>query len=204
MELELFKSQQTSFIDRLPPDLNRALELYTTSKYQKINNVLEGIEESTDEIRDIVKKLDTVFSMAPQTTTPLTIYRGMKLDAVKTPRRYKTESVMMNYKGKYEGFISCSLSYDVADNFTKGTCCVLEISVPIGSKLIYLEPLTTANGEYEVLIQRGSVLEIYGFGYHDGARIILSKITDPTEESPKEKQKSSLVKKFINKLKSKH
>lgn len=196
MEAEQFKTQQTLFINGLPLDLKKALKLYTTSKYQKINNVLEGLEESTQEIIDIIKKIDTVFSMAPETKTPLTIYRGMKLDAIVNSRRYKTENVMMNYKGKYEGFVSCSLSYEVADNFTKGTCCVLEINIPVGTKLIYLESLTDSSEEYEVLIPRGSVLEIYGFGFHEGARIILSRIEDKGK-------KVNLVKKFINKLKAK-
>ena len=186
MDITTFKEQQTEFTQSLPSDIKFALKRYTSNLYTKINNYLENSRQSNSkELEDIVDKIDLAFESAPSTKSDLVLYRGLELHEIQDDRRYTHPNVMMGYKGKYLGYISTSLSYEAADKFTRGTCCTLKITVPKGSKLIYLEDLTQANEEFEVLMPRGCVLQIDGFSTEpsSGSRIILSSVSKPRRKS---------------------
>lgn len=180
--IERLKWTQESFIQKLPREIFRALEMYTGSEYTDINGFLEGTKKNVPkEMKDAIKLIDKAFELVPKITEPITVYRGLDSPVVRNSRRYGTkETVMSNYKGLYPGFVSTSLDYNVANAFTYSKCCVLKMVLPVNTPAIYLEPVSNRE-EWELLLPRGTIISINGFDTHveSGERLILSEIILP-------------------------
>jgi hypothetical protein len=162
-----FTSQQKKYILNLKPEIKTALTMYTSEIYKEINDFLENeliIKLPESEMPDVIKYIDMAFENAPKTQDELIVYRGISLPKIKNVRRYKKGIPLMNYSGKYKGYISTSLDKDIPDIFiTKHDCCKLKITIPKQTKVLYITPLSKITEENEVLINRNSIIKINGF-----------------------------------------
>lgn len=156
-------------------ELNAIAE-YTGDAFIDVNRYLykghdEGVDANrADAIGQIVDALDSAFE-GTETPFPFTVYSGLS-------GRYKAEKIIPGNEYIFRGYISTSLSHDVAiSGFTDSKeAVVLQIEVGKGQKAIYVDNLSSIDGELETLLPRGSKVkvisgphplptEVVGFGY---------------------------------------
>ena len=166
-----------NYINKLHPNIYNSIIKYTTDYYKTLNNRLEAIESIDTAEGDIednlplnmaydVRNIDAAFDSAPPLTKDLVVYRGLHFpisDAEDVPRRLPT--IMGNaYKGRYQGYLSTSLNRGVAYDFAKREyqdCIIMKIHIKKGTRVLFLHVHSVTRSEYEVLLPRNSILEIY-------------------------------------------
>lgn len=133
---------------------------YTGDAFNEINRYLyKGHDEGADANRAdavgrMVDALDSAFDET-QAPFPFTVYSGLS-------GRYKAEKIQPGGEYIFRGYISTSLSHDVAiSGFTDSAePVVLQIEVAKGQKAIYVDNLSSTDGELETLLPRGSKVKI--------------------------------------------
>ena len=99
-----------------------------------------------------IKELKEIFNKAPRTKHEIVLYRGVN------------ENYILNQskKGYYitNHFSSTSLFTEIAYNYTKKKKIILKIIVEKGLPLIFVEGITLAKGDYEVIMPIHSTLYI--------------------------------------------
>lgn len=137
-----------------------AIVNYTGDAYNEINRYLyKGHDEGTDANRAdavgrMIDALDSAFDET-QAPFPFTVYSGLS-------GRYKADKIQPGAEYIFRGYISTSLSHDVAiSGFTDSAePVVLQIEVAKGQKAIYVDNLSSTDGELETLLPRGSKVKI--------------------------------------------
>lgn len=165
-EMEFIR-EQTNFLNELPEYHKESLLFYTSSMYTKINNYLQGDLHNIDEmevmiIDDIINSIDKAFSIAPKLKHPLTLYRGLDMPNIKN-KRYTKPIPLHGLQGKYKGYMSGSTRPNIAANFVRNECCLLKITIPKGTRVIYMSPISQFSYENEVLLPRDSIINITGY-----------------------------------------
>lgn len=153
-----------------------AIADYTGDAYIDVNRYLykghdEGVDSNrADLIGQTIDALDSAFE-GTETPFPFTVYSGLS-------GRYKAEKIIPGNEYIFRGYISTSLSHDVAiSSFTDSReSVVLQIEIGKGQKAIYVDGVSSTDGELETLLPRGSKVkvisgphplptEVVGFGY---------------------------------------
>lgn len=103
-------------------------------------------EEALETIKDAIKNIDQSFLNSRVSTYEFLVYRGSKGKEI--------------YSGINLGFTSTSKQYETAEAFSGEDGIIYEIHVGVGVPYIYMEPLTLAKKEEEILFPRGLITEI--------------------------------------------
>jgi hypothetical protein len=154
----------------------QAIQDYTGDSFIDINRYLykghdEGVDANrADVIGQTIDALDSAFEET-EAPFPFTVYSGLS-------GRYRAEKIVPGNEYIFRGYISTSLSHDVAiSSFTDSKeSVVLQIEVGKGQKAIYVDSVSSIDGELETLLPRGSKVkiisgphplptEVVGFGY---------------------------------------
>ena len=173
---------QMKYVDSLDPKTKSALQRYTHQFDWQVNQILmkdsdKPIVESLkhpnpdpdntfniDEldygyehvfnknIKDVQRRLDVAFANAPPLKHSLVVYRGVKYNR---GEKYSHDPI---YNKQY---ISTSTEMSVAENFVGNSCCILYITLPVGTHVLPLERVTHYPGEYEVLLPRNGKIQVY-------------------------------------------
>lgn len=126
-------------------DINN-IEIYTSDTGYKINKELRYGQSPSK----IIKGLDKIFNEIPAINTPIILYRTIDYDLGK------------EYKDL--GFISTTYDlktiYEPINEYKELKCCILEITVPSGSKIIPVEKYSMNKHEREILLNRGSKMVV--------------------------------------------
>jgi hypothetical protein len=132
-----------------------ALKSYTGFGFSRINKILrdtkgniESIDEG-DKTKREVMLIDALFSLADPLTEPITLYRGVRLEAF-TKEDY--------------GFISTTYNIQQASNYANLKCCIMEINVPVGTRCIFVEKISHYEHEKEVLLPRNGKFVLTSVG----------------------------------------
>ena len=144
--------KQTTFVNNLPYDIKKSLNWYTQEYYEDINSFLRTGRYDTspdgpsrEEIEENIKNIDIAFSSAPPLDHSISVYRGQKKHIYNTKAYTSTSSFIKStsdFVNKYEG------------------CCVYEITVLPGSKILPVKVLSDFQYEEEIIINRGGTLEL--------------------------------------------
>lgn len=137
-----------------------AIQDYTADGFNEINRYLyKGYDEGTDAnmadaIGRTIDALDSAFDET-QAPFPFTVYSGLS-------GRYRAEKIIPGQEYIFRGYISTSLSHDVAiSSFTDSEePVVLQIEVNKGDKAIFVDGLSSIEGELETLLPRGSKIKV--------------------------------------------
>jgi hypothetical protein len=110
------------------------------------SNIETLLKESTscDKINNIL----TIFEHAPQLEQDLIVYRG--------------GNSLSNYNFPNRILISTTLSIDIANSFTQGSCCLYEIRILKGSKVLPLREISEHEDEQEILIHEYGTFTLDG------------------------------------------
>lgn len=133
-----------------------SLRWYTGGNFDKLNEALRKDLPLTEEQEKHLKELQRQFEEAPEIKVPLIVYKSKNSRTV--------------YSNK--AFVSTSLSFEEAKKFSSSTCCILEIIVTPGSKVLYLHEVSRFPEEQEVLLNRNGTLTVTQTEDRNGMTII--------------------------------
>lgn len=122
-------------------------EGYEVNKHLREDGRLRGDKEMDEKYQKIINDIDTAFLGVPPLWTSLTVYRSIDL--------------LVTFSYKSEGFISTSIDVITgsANRPIKGfECCVIEITVAAGTKVLPLLEVSKYSYEKEVLLPRDGTL----------------------------------------------
>jgi len=143
--------EQVAYVRTLPEHIRDSIRVYTGGAGYTINARLrerpwEGIEE---QYQQTIEHLDQAFAGVPNIDRPLQLYRSID------------KYFAVNYKS--QGFVSASLKKSEALSNTSDIdsklCCVLEITVPAGAKVLPVAEISEHPDEQEVLLPRNGTLQ---------------------------------------------
>jgi len=97
-----------------------------------------------------VADLDSAFSNVPPLTSSIIVYRGIKPNL--TGEEYFSDTA----------FISTTKVKRLALEFSDRECCILQITVSAGSRVLPIERLSYASNEQEILFDRNGELIMTG------------------------------------------
>jgi hypothetical protein len=147
--MELVK-QHSEFFKTLPDICIDAIISYTVNYGTILNKLLQSGKNITDpETLDVLNSLDYAFDKIPPLETSLTVYRGIN---IKSPEDMQINNL---------SFISTTYNKKSTHNFT-GKCCIIILTIPVGSKVLFLESISSLPEEREVLLDRGGSFVITG------------------------------------------
>lgn len=138
----------------------QAIQDYAGDAFTEINRYLykghdEGVDANrADSIGRTVDALDSAFDET-QAPFPFTVYSGLS-------GRYKASKIKPGQEYIFRGYLSTSLSHDVAiSGFTDSPePVVLQIEVNKGDKAIFVDGLNAIEGELETILPRGSKVKV--------------------------------------------
>ena len=154
-----------------------ALGYYTADGYEYIHKFLymgHTPDMSDDEAGQLENYVDNIDSAFENTEAPFdyTVYTGLS-------ERYKPEKIKSGSEYIFRGYISTSLSYDVAiSSFTEGNDApvVLQIEIKKGQRSIYTDAISSNPGELETLLPRGSRVKVISGPHQLDATVISNKV----------------------------
>jgi hypothetical protein len=148
------------YVQSLSADCKHAIRRYTGCGFITVNGVLRRQSPRlSDDFVGILSGLDKAFKNAPELTYPMTVYRGIR---------------KMSELRDAIGFSSCSLSEQTAHMFAGLGGVVFKITIPVGSRVLFVNSISTCRGEDEVIVDRcGSFRNII-----DGHLVYVSQLEE--------------------------
>jgi len=149
-----------SDVDAYHGNQRDALERYRGGAYEEVNgNLRFGVDPLGESrygegvIEGVSKGLDDAFDAAKGLPEDLTVFRGMRV------RGTKDYSTLVGKTFEDKAFMSTSMMPDVAKTFSDSDSVIVKLTVPKGTKGIYL-----GAEETEILLNRGSKIKFTSIG----------------------------------------
>lgn len=136
---------QLRYVEDLDDDIQRSLIWYTGGSFDTFNERLRRGEEIHGEDRKHFLNIVKAFMGVPILNSPILVYRGINTDRV-----YHED----------KAFVSTSLNYESALEFSGNTCCMLNITVPAGTKALPLYTISNVKSEDEVLLDKNGTFNV--------------------------------------------
>lgn len=175
-------SPQIKYIKNLSSDIKRSLIWYTNGyNFQDFNINLRFDNPLTAEQTYHLNNITKAFSNVPPLNNPIMVYRYTSVkNAIKTDKAFT--SVSMSSR------VALKISREPQNE--KRKCCILNILVPSGIKVLPLFAISDLKWELEVLIDRYTELINLGKNSHGMYNIVLlprvaeisNILTEPTED----------------------
>ena len=105
--------------------------------------------DDEDKTKQEIMQIDTLFSLVDPLSEPITLYRGVRLEAF-TKEDY--------------GFVSTSYDIRQASYYSNPKCCLMVINVPVGTRCIFVEKISQYEDEKEVLLPRNGKFVLTSVG----------------------------------------
>ena len=132
----------------------------------RVNGYLRGAALAEEELiaaKADIEQIDRALALAPRLPEPLTVYRGYAADFA----RFKREKIIREI-----GYISASLDQEVATRFARRAegreKVVCTIDLPLNTKVAALWELAEYPSEEEVLLPRGSAMQVMAVSKKEG------------------------------------
>jgi hypothetical protein len=144
MENKLQK--QVQFVRSLSIFARETIEWYSGSDFEQFNQKLRKGEKLSISEKIHLDQMDQIFYAIPPLDKPLTVYKGKHSQTV--------------YSDK--AFISTTLDYNRTADFRGIKCCVLQIFVSPGSKVVPFLDVSSYPSEKEILLDRDGTMVVTG------------------------------------------
>ena len=131
---------------RSNPKFIETIGWYTGYGYEDFNRRLRIGADLTPLQNAHLAVLDELFSLVNTTAYPIVVYKGIDKD------EYESD----------KSFISTSTSEIRASEFSGENCCLIQITISPGSKVLYLENMSEFKQESEILLNRDCKIFITG------------------------------------------
>lgn len=139
-------SKQVAYVETLPDSEKASINWYTGGNYDQFNDAIRKGKLLSQLQRGHKDNIDSAFEAVPPLEGPIIVYKGKGSDKV-----YSDKS-----------FMSTTLLYERTKRFTNKDCCVLQITVSAGSKVLPIRALSKEPDEEEVLLDRDGTLIVTG------------------------------------------
>lgn len=136
-------SKYIKYVTNLSPSIKNSIKWYTEHNYKKFNKMLREDIMLDSEMLSHLHNLDEAFSDAPVLDFPITVFRGIKKES---------ESIAD------KSFMSTTIDFDIATGFSE--CCIMEITIAAGNKILPLWDISDQYDEFEILLNRNQILTI--------------------------------------------
>ena len=130
-------SEGEKYITSLPKHVQAQIKSYTGAGAFELNRILRTSSHLQEDTRRRADVLDIAFRHCPMLTSPMVVYRGIRGVDLRDDN----------------GFSSCSLNKKISDGFGGGTSN--KITLAIGSKVLFVKPISACPHEDEVIVSRG-------------------------------------------------
>ena len=148
--MNTLRKQHSEFIESLPSYAKNSLEEYTGGLSYRLSRFLRSGEPISADDKLQLDNIDSIFAAIPPLEQSLTVFRGIIAQ--------RHEQFQLNNRS----FISTSYDKEPAHMFIGDSCCLLLITIPVGSKVICMESISQYNYEREILLDRGGSFIITG------------------------------------------
>jgi hypothetical protein len=150
-------TQHQNYISQLSEKHLEVLEYYTENGSEDMNSYLATapkLRQINPRLQSDINYLRQMIESSPPLSYPLVVYRGIRTKAYNQVYRAQLENASVGDEIQLPdgGFISTSLSSNVALKFTHATCCFIIIYLPKGTHGLYLGNQSEYSEEYEFLL----------------------------------------------------
>ena len=161
-EFSVIEAQQ-DWAQKLDGDSYEVLTQYAGEEHKRINKHSRGAPppplsmNASIDAEYQAEIMEDAIASAPKIAKPITVYRGLSMEAAVKVDRAKIGSTILD-----KGFASTSTAETTARDFAQGGAPILRIKLPKGTSAISMHPFTEFDNEHEILLQRGSQFKITG------------------------------------------
>lgn len=145
--------RQLAYMINLTSRQQSLLTEYTSKIGFAINSALRKMDSSRHS--EVVSALDEIFAQAPAITKPLILYRGTK--GFQIPQVFQEHAYLSTTFEFDKTRLFIQLAHEAVDH---KMCCIYEITVPRGYKVLPLATISKIAGENEALLPRDTVLVV--------------------------------------------
>lgn len=138
--------KQEEYVRKLTNDEKNSLNWYTGGNYDKFNEAMRSGKELSKIQIDNKKNIDSSFIAVPPLESSIIVYKGKSSERI-----YSDKS-----------FMSTTLLYEQTKRFTGNECCVVQITVSPGSKVLPIRSISREPDEEEVLLDRDGIMIVTG------------------------------------------
>jgi len=135
-------STQIEFVQNMSLDHHEALNWLSGGDYEKFNKSMRKNRPLDSTEQKNLKLIDEIFYRIPPLKDSITVYKGKKSKNLYTDK----------------AFVSTSIELKQAMGFTGNTCCIVQITVPPGAKIIPMRNFSSSRYEEEILLDRDGEL----------------------------------------------
>jgi hypothetical protein len=170
--------EQERHLQHLSAPIKDAISWYTGGNFDTFNQYLRSNRALPQNFRTKLELIDDAFAAAPPIITPVVVYKGKGSDRI--------------YSDK--AFMSTTLDYTKTKRFSGKNCCVVQITISPGSKVLPLRDISREPDEEEVLLDRNGFLLVTGSYINDKDRMKIIFTTYSSDESKLVKNDSQISK----------
>jgi len=143
--LKMSLLRQQEYVLTLPENIKQSITWYTGGSYDEFNTALRSGNIPKD--KNHFENISLAFQGVPPLTESITVYKGKKSESI-----YKTD----------KAFASTSINIRGTRDFHGQKCCIMQILVSPGSKVLPLAPLSDHQREQEILLDRDANYALTG------------------------------------------
>ena len=148
--MDYLQSQHKQFFaSLLPNDLQSIIEYTNESAFIINQSLRDKTHLSMDDSRALAN-IDRIFTLVPPIETSLTVYRGVAVDS--------QDDIDLDNSG----FISTTYDKEISTRFSGSPCCVLVLTIPVGSKVLFVESISSFPEEKEIVLDRSGSFVVTG------------------------------------------
>jgi hypothetical protein len=163
---------QIEYIKKSNVKTIQALKFYTGCGYVGINSTLNNNKQPNPKIAEYINLIDELFKKIPPTTQTFVVYRGIKLNK-KIEKDFISKSYVSTSSNK-----NVSLSFG---GYKNHKCCFFEITIPKGSRILPVMPLSLHSHEMEILLSRESEFHIVKHSFTPKENTIITRYIEKFE-----------------------
>lgn len=163
---------QLEYMKKLNAKTIKALQFYTGCGYVSINSNLNHGKQPNPKTAEYINLIDELFKKIPPTTQTFVVYRGIKLKT-KIEQDFISKSYVSTSSNK-----NISLGFGGNKNHK---CCFFEITIPKGSRILPVMPLSLHSHEMEILLSRESEFHIIKHSFTPKENTVITRYIEKLE-----------------------
>ena len=152
-----------NYIETLPENIIQSLVWYTGDGYLFFNESLR--KKMIPKEKNHFDNIQKAFLNCPTLKNSIIVYKGVKITDEKD--MYKKDLA----------YVSTGTNYESTETFRGSKCCVLQITVSAGSKVLPVYLLSENESEDEILLDKGGNFIVKGSTMKDNMKIIFITYT---------------------------
>lgn len=174
--IKLIERPSRDWTDSLHKDDVWVLKNWTVYGFNQINDGLRGHSRVHGQLLANVERMDRVLDQAPSYDEEIVVYRGL---SKKSPL-HPSNDPELGLRVTDPAFVSTSTKIKVAHQFANDITdgAVIEIRIPAGTKVPYIQGISTRRDEDEVLLPRRTTFEVIGYSEQGNVTVIVVPETE--------------------------